>query len=167
MEENKNTKWLKTLAIVIAGFLAITLAFYIAVTIALHQMLNPAYNMKHVDRLIKQQEKNFDQFEKELSEHPFLPKTRPMLVNLVKENSEYKVIVDLKPLEGNENGVNVKIKDNVISIDGALDKKTHKGEEIVDFSQSYYIDEKLLTDKITKEKIDDRYIITIPFKEKY
>ena len=27
---------------------------------------------------------------------------RPMLVNLVKKNNEYKVIVDLKPLENNE-----------------------------------------------------------------
>ena len=124
MEENKYQKWLKILAIAIVGFIMVFAAFYIAVTVALHQLLDPVYNSKHIDKIIKQQERNFEQFERELSEHPFLPKTRPMLVNLVKENDEYKIIVDLKPLEGNENDVNVKIKDNIISIEGSLEKQT-------------------------------------------
>ena len=81
------------------------------------------------------------------------------------DDIDYKVIVDLKPLDGNENGVNVKIRDNVISINGELDKQTHRGEEILNFSQAYYLDEKLLTDKISKEKKGDKYIITIPFKD--
>ena len=165
MTEESAKKWLKILGIIILGFVMIFAAFYIAVTIALHQLLDPVYNSRQIDKLIKQQEKNFEKFEFELGEHPFLPKTRPMLVNLVKENEEYKVIVDLKPLEGNENGVNVKIKDNIISVNGELDKQTHRGEEILNFSQSYYLDEKLNTDKITKEKKGDKYIITIPFKD--
>lgn len=164
MEKYKNKKWLKILVFVILGFIAISAAFYVAVSIALHQMLDPVYNSKQIEKIIKQQEKNFERFEYELGEHPFLPTTRPMLVNLVKENSEYKVIVDLKPLEGNENGVNVKIKNNIISINGELDKQTRRGEEILNFSQSYYLDEKLLTDKISKEKVGNKYIITIPFK---
>ena len=165
MEQNDNKKWLKILVIIILGFVAIFAAFYIAVSMALHQMLDPVYNSKQIEKLIKQQEKNFDKFEYELGTHPFLPKTRPMLVNLVKENNEYKIIVDLKPLEGNENAVNVKIKDNIISVNGELDKQSHHREEILNFSQSYYLDEKLIKDKISKEKNRDKYIITIPFKE--
>lgn len=165
MEENKTSKWLKILGIIILGFVMMFAAFYIAVTIVLHQMLDPAFHSKQIEKLIKQQEKDFERFEFELGEHPFLPKTRPMLVNLVKENDEYRIIVDLKPLEGNENGVDVKIKDNIISVSGKLDKQTHRGEEILNFSQSYYLDEKLITDKITKEKKGDKYIITIPFKD--
>ncbi len=164
MEDNKNQKWIKILVLVILGLVAIFAVFYIAVMLALHQMLDPVYNSKQIEKMIKQQEKNFERFEIELGEHPFLPKTRPMLVNLTKENDEYHIIVDLKPLYGDENGVNVKIKDNVISVDGKLDKQTHRGEEILNFSQSYYLDEKLDTDKITKVKRGDKYIITIPFK---
>ena len=164
MEENQNRKWLKILGIIILGFIMIVISFYIAVSIALHRMLDPVYNSRQIEKLLKQQEKNFEQFEFELGEHPFVPKTRPMLVNLVKENDEYKVIVDLKPLEGNENDVNVKIKDNVISVHGELENNTSLGERILSFSQSYYLDEKLNTDKITKEKKGDKYIITIPFK---
>ena len=165
MEENQNKSWLKILVIVILGFVMIFAAFYIAVTIALHQMLDPVYNSKRIEKLLKQQEKNFEQFEFELGEHPFLPKTRPMLVNLVKENDEYKIIVDLKPLEGNENDVSVKINDNVISVHGELNNRTNNGEKILNFSQSYYLDEKLITDKMTKEKKGDKYIITIPFED--
>ena len=164
MEDNKNQKWIKILVLVILGLVAIFAVFYIAVMLALHQMLDPVYNSKQIEKMIKQQEKNFERFEIELGEHPFLPKTRPMLVNLTKENEEYRIIVDLKPLDGDENGVNVKIKDNVISVDGKLDKQTHRGEEILNFSQSYYLDEKLDTDKISKVKRGDKYIITIPFK---
>jgi HSP20 family molecular chaperone IbpA len=147
------------------GFIVFFIALYAAITIALHQMLDPVYNSRQIEKLLKQQEKNFEQFEFELGEHPFLPKTRPMLVNLVKENDEYKVIVDLKPLEGNEKDVTVKIKDNVISIRGELNKQTTGSEKILNFSQSYYLDEKLETDKISKEKKGDKYIITIPFKD--
>ena len=165
MDENKGKKWLKIMAIVILGFVIIFGAFYAAITMALHQMLNPVYNSKQIEKILKQQEKNFERFEYEMGEHPFLPKHRPMLVNLVKESNKYKVIVDLKPLEGDENGVNVKIDDNVIFINGKLDKQTLRGEEILSFSQSYYLDEKLITDKITKEKNGDKFIITIPFKD--
>ena len=161
MEQHK--KWLKILGIIILGFVMIFAAFYLAITVALHQMLDPVYNSKKIEKLIKQQEKNFEKFEYDLGEHPFLPKTRPMLVNLVKENDEYKIIVDLKPLDGNENKVNVKIKDNIISVNGELDRQTHRGEEILNFSQAYYLDENLQTDKMTKEKKGDKYIITIPF----
>ena len=162
---NENKKWLKILGIILLGLVMIFVLFYTAIIIALHQMLDPVYNSKHIEKLIKQQEKNFEKFEYEMGEHPFLPKTRPMLVNLIKEDSEYKIIVDLKPLEGNENDVNVKIKDNIISINGELDKQTNHGEKILNFSQSYYLDEKLLTDEIKKEKKGNKYIITIPFKD--
>lgn len=161
---NENKKWLKITAYIILGFIIMFTAFYIAVSLALHQMLDPLYHSKQIEKIIKQQERDFEKFEFELGEHPFLPKTRPMLVNLIKEDSEYRIIVDLKPLEGNENGVNVNIKDNIISISGNIDKQTHRGEEILNFSQSYYLDEKLLTDKITKEKQGNKYIVTIPFK---
>ena len=40
-----------------------------------------------------------------------------------------------------------------------------RGEKIISFAQAYYLDEKLETDKIIKEKKGDKYIITIPFED--
>jgi Fe-S-cluster formation regulator IscX/YfhJ len=115
--------------------------------------------------MIQKQEKKFNKIEKDFSDNPFEPKMRPRLVNFVKETNEYKVIVDLKPLDGDENAVNLDIKDNIISISGKLNKKSNSGEKMLNFAQSYYVDEKLDQSKLTKEKKGDRYIITIPLEQ--
>ena len=98
------------------------------------------------------------------NENPFEPKMRPMLVNLVKENNEYKVIVDLKPLGDDEKNVDVSLKDNVITISGDMQQKELRGEKIMNFSQAFYLDEKLISNKISKVKKGNKYIITIPFE---
>ena len=87
-----------------------------------------------------------------------------MLVNLVKEASEYKIIVDLKPLGDDEKNVDVSLKDNVITVSGDMQQKELRGEKIMNFSQAFYLDEKLISNKISKEKKGNKYIITIPFE---
>ena len=163
-DESKKHHWLRIGAIILVSFIVAFLAFYIAMEMMFRKIADPMYSAKRVEKFIQQQEKDFRKLES-MSENPFEPKMRPMLVNLVKENNEYKVIVDLKPLEGNEKGIDVNIKDNVISITGELDNKTMRGEKIISFAQAYYLDEKLETDKIIKEKKGDKYIITIPFED--
>lgn len=168
MLENETTKhhWLRIGAIALMTFIIAFIAFYCAMELMLHRMTDPMYNAKRIEKVMRQQERSFQRIEDKMTaENPFEPKMRPMLVNLVKENNEYKVIVDLKPLENNEKDVNVNIKDHIITVSGELDKKSFTGEKIVNFSQSYYLDEDLDTDNISKERKGDKYIITIPFKD--
>lgn len=165
MENEKKQMIIKIAVVMVVTFIAAFLAFYTALAITVNKLTNPNYYEKRMEKMIKNYEKDMQNFESKLEDNPFVPKSRPMLVNLVKEKNEYKVIVNLKPLEGNEKGVDVKIKNNIVSVNGELEKNTHRGEEIVSFSQSYYLDEELLTDKISKEKLDNKYIITIPFKD--
>lgn len=165
-EETKKHHWLRIGAIVVMSFIIAFLAFYCAMEFMLHRLTNPMYNTKRIEKLIEQQEKSFQRLEHNImDENPFEPRMRPMLVNLVKESSEYKVIVDLKPLESNEKDIKVNIKDHIITISGELDKKSFGGEKIINFSQSYYLDENLETDLISKERKGDKYIITIPFEK--
>lgn len=163
LEETPKHHWLRIVAIIVMTFIVAFLAFYCAMELMLHRMADPMYNAKRMEKVLKQQQRDFKRFEDKMGDNPFEPRMRPMLVNLVKEANEYKVIVDLKPLEGNEKDINVNIKDHIISVSGELDKKSFGGEKIVNFSQAYYLDEDLETDKITKEKKGDKYIITIPF----
>ncbi len=167
MNENETKNhWLKFGAIILTTFIVAFLAFYCAMELMIHRMTDPVYNAKRIEKLMKQQERSFQHIEdKIMNDSPFEPKMRPMLVNLVKENNEYKVIVDLKPVDNNENNINVDIKDNILTVTGELDKKSFDGEKIVNFSQSYYLDEKLMADKMTKEHKGHKYIITIPFQE--
>lgn len=164
-EETKKHHWLRIAAIALMTFIVAFIAFYCVMELMLHRMTDPMYNAKRIEKVMRQQERSFQRIEDKMTEHPFEPRMRPMLVNLVKENNEYKVVVDLKPLENNEKDVKVNIKDHVITVSGEIDKKAFAGEKIINFSQSYYVDEDLQTERITKEKKGDKYIITVPFED--
>ncbi len=163
--EEKKVGWLRVLGIIVITFLVAFLAFFAALEFSLHRMMDPVYHAKKIEKMMRQEQKRIEKFEDKMMENPFEPKMQPMLVNLVKENDEYKVIVDLKPLGGNDKNIKVNLENNVISIYGDMEKKEHRGEEIMSFAQSYYLDEKINSDKMTKEKKGDKYIITIPFEE--
>ena len=163
LEENKKHHWLKVAAIALMVFIIAFLAFYIVMEIMFNKMTDPMYNAKRIEKIVQRQQSDLSKLEEKMMENPFEPKMRPMMVNLVKENNEYKVIVDLKPLDGNENTIKVNFEDKILTISGELDKNLHGSEKIIRFTQSYYLDENLEIEKITKEKKGNKYIITIPF----
>ena len=165
MEEEKKRNLLKILGIITITFIAAFLAFYAAILITFNKMSNPNREMKNIEKFVEMYNKDFQKIEDKLSEHPFVPKSRPMLVNLVKENNEYNIIIDLKQLQGNTQGIDVKISNNIVTVYGEINNETLRGEEMLNFSQSYYLDEDLDTGKISKEKRGEKYIITIPFKD--
>ena len=166
MEEEKKCNLLKLLTGVILGAILLFMAFYFAMELTIRKVTSPEYTIKNIEKMVKAQEREFRKSEKLLlAENPFEPKMRPMLVNLVKEGHEYKVIIDLKPLDGNTNGIDVNVDKNTLTIKGDFDKKMLGTERIMHFSQAYYLDEDLQTDKITKERKGDKYIVTIPFEE--
>ena len=165
MSEERKEHWLKIVAIIIATFIGAFLAFYLAVDISFNRMMSPTYQMKKMEKLMKKEQKRFERMEKHMGANPFEPKLAPMLVSLAKEPEEYKIIVDLRPLDNNENNVNVKLEGNVVTVSGEVEKKEEHREDIMSFSQSYYLDEKIEADKMTKERKGDNYIITIPFED--
>ena len=160
LEENKH-HLLKVIGVIIATFLGAFLAFYLAVDLTLNRMFNPEYQIRKMERTMN----NIQKFDEKMMESPFVPKMLPMLVNLVKEPNEYKVIVDLKSLGDDEKNVDVKLDNNMVTISGDMQKKELKGEKIMNFSQSFYLDEKLIPNKIIKERKGNKYIVTIPFED--
>jgi HSP20 family molecular chaperone IbpA len=162
MEENSRNHWLK---IALITFATSFLAFYLVMEIMIHRITNPIFDMQRIERSVQKDFKRMENYENKLMENPFEPKMRPMLVNLVKEGGEYRVIVDLKPFDGDEKGINVNVEDKVLMVSGELDKKFHGNEKIIRFNQAYYLDDKMELDKISKEKKGDKYIITIPFED--
>lgn len=166
LEEDRNHHpVLKFLGIVLATFIGAYLAFYFVVDTTFNRMTSPEYQMKRMEKMMKYQEKKLHKFEDKMIQNPFEPAMGPMLVNLIKETDEYKIIINLKPLGGDEKNVNLKVDNNVITVSGGIEKNSRSGEKIINFSQAFYLDEELQTDKITKEKKGNKYIITIPFEE--
>ena len=164
-ERNHHPVW-KFLGIVLATFIGAYLAFYFVVDTTFNRMTSPEYQMKRMERMMRHQERKIHKFEdRMLQQNPFDPAVAPMLVNLAKEEGEYKIIVDLKPLDGREDNVNVNLDNNTVTVSGRVEKNGRRGEQIMNFSQAFYLDEKLEADKMTKEKKGNKYIITIPFEE--
>ena len=165
-EETTKHHWLRIGAIALITFIVAFLAFYVVMEIMIHRMTSPSYQVKQMEKLIAKQERDFNRFEHNLMENPFEPKMRPMMVNLVKEPSEYKVIVDLEQLDGDEKAINVVVNGDELTIKGQMDKKIRNSEKIINFTQTYYLDEKLEESKIVKERKGNKYIVTIPFISK-
>ena len=159
-EENKHHLF-KVIGVIVATFLGAFLAFYLAVDLTLNRMFNPEYQIRKMEKTMN----NIQRFDERMMESPFVPKMSPMLVNLVKEANEYKIIVDLKPLGDDEKNVDVKLDNNIITVSGDMQKKELRGEKIMNFSQSFYLDEKLMPNKIVKERKGNKYIVTIPFED--
>ncbi len=159
-EENKHHLF-KVIGVIVATFLGAFLAFYLAVDLTLNRMFNPEYQIRKMEKTMN----NIQRFDERMMESPFVPKMSPMLVNLVKESNEYKIIVDLKPLGDDEKNVDVKLDNNIITVSGDMQKKELRGEKIMNFSQSFYLDEKLMPNKIVKERKGNKYIVTIPFED--
>lgn len=61
--------------------------------------------------------------------------------------------------------VDVKLDNNMVTISGDMQKQEVRGEKIMNFSQSFYLDEKLIPNKIIKERKGNKYIVTIPFED--
>lgn len=165
MSEERKEHWLKIVAIIIATFIGAFLAFYIAVDISFNRIMSPSYQMKKMEKMIKKEERKLQHITENMGENPFEPKLAPMLVNLIKEPTEYKIVVDLNHLDNDEKNVNVTITDNIVTVSGEIEKKEQHREDIMSFSQSYYLNEKIEADKMTKERKGNRYIITIPFED--
>ncbi len=130
----------------------------------LRKFANPFYEAEKMERILHKQEQEFEKYALKNMENPFVPKMRPMMVNLVKELNEYKVIVDLTPFDGNDEDIDINVQGDELVVRGELDKKVRGTEKIINFTQTYYLDEKIDENNITKERKGNRYIITIPFK---
>ena len=161
-EEVRKNLWLWILGTVLTTFLVLFLAFYLAMSLVANKIHDPEYRMKKFEKMLAKQEHRLENYQDRMMDNPFQPKMRPMLVNLTRENGEYRVIVDLKPFDNDPSGINVNLDGNVLTINGELDKKFHGNEKIINFRQAYFLDEKLDIDKMTTEQKGDKYIITIP-----
>ena len=164
MNEETKHEWLKIGTIALVTFLVSYLAFCIALKHHSKKIHNPYYQAERLEKYIEKQERDFDKYMLNEMENPFMPKMRPMFVNLVKETNEYKVIVDLTQIE-DEEALNVDIKDNELTVKGEFDKNVRGTEKIINFMQTYYLDEKLDEENISRERKGNKYIITIPFKD--
>ena len=139
------------------------LAFYVVTDWYFKSMLNPVHQMKRMDKAIERHNREMEKsFKKAFDGSQRMQERANKIIKLEQSDDEYKVIVDLIPLNENERNVEVKINGDILTvkaagIHGLFDKKS-----IMEFIQSYRFNDDVDLSKLTKKRKGDSYIITIP-----
>ncbi len=169
-EKKDSECWIKYLVISLATFFGAFLAVYFVLDNMMDRYVPRMYpppgimNDKDMERFIKQQ----DELMKDMEKLP--PIVAPLFNNPVKiqtfqEDDDYKIIIDLKPFNGDEKAITFNATANSIKISGKSDKKMKNGEKDISFMQSFSLPQKIDVNDIKTEKRGNNYIITLPIED--
>lgn len=145
-------------------FLGAYAAFYVVSDWHFKRMLDPAYQMRRMDRAIMREEKQFDKMaKKEWQRQNRMERDASQFIHAEKTNDAYKIIIDLRPFDNNEKNIEVRTEGNTLIINAAGERNVRHKQEIIKYSQAFAFTEDIDTKNITKVREGNHYIITVPF----
>ena len=155
--------WLKFALLLLAVFLGCYLTSYYLLDRAHHKYYTPVRPIHNIDNVLREQDKMFDEMEA-IDLSTLLPPNTPV-VQTFKKDDTYKIVVDLKPFNGEPSNIKTDITPDRISIYGEKMSKKRNSETDYAFSQSFMLPEKINPKAVTKEKVKGKYIITLPIED--
>ena len=144
-------------------FLGAFLAFYVVADWHFKRMFDPAVQMRQMDRMIQNDARRMDKFiQTQGRQIRRMEQKSENFINITREPDKYKITVDLRPFDNNENNVEVTAKDNILTINaaGASNKRGH--EKILKISQNYMFDDDVNLKDITKTREGNELVIYVP-----
>lgn len=165
MNEHKTHCLLKYLGLVLATILGAFLAFYFVLNTTINHLMSPYYTMNQMDKMIERENNEFMKddipifgLNKEQYKHH-------EIITLMRTPEAYKFIIDLKPFHGNVNAINIETKNGQITINGEISTNKKHEKSLAKISQTYLLENGANYNKISKKKIDNNYIITVPIED--
>ncbi len=165
MNEHKTHCLLKYLGLVFATILGAFLAFYFVLNKTINHFMSPYYTMNQMDKMIERENNEFMKddipifgLNKEQYKHH-------EIITLMRTPEAYKFIIDLKPFHGNINAINIETKNGQITINGEISTNKKHEKSLAKISQTYLLENGANYNKISKKKIDNNYIITVPIED--
>lgn len=159
--------WLKYLGIVCATLVGSFLAFYVVADCALNYVLSPAYAFNEFDEMNSRMSRDFDKMNSDfdkMAKHE-MSFTHKSGVEFIQTPEAYKFIVDLTPFEGNTEDIKVDVDGRKITISGEANYNKNNVESYTKMRQTYTLSNKAKVDKLSKKKVDNKYIITVPIED--
>lgn len=154
---------LKHLLYGLLGLIGAFLAFYVVTDWYFKAMLNPVHQMKRMDRAIERRDREMEKtFQKAFKGSERLEERANQVIRLEQKNDEYKILVDLVPLNNDDKNVDVKVNGNILTVKAAGIHGIGNKKSIVEFTQSYMFGDDVDLKNITKERKGDTYVITVP-----
>jgi len=165
-ENNCTWECKKLFLIAFMTFLGSFLAFYVL----MHQTMVHIFIPQHKNKILverqfmKNIERDFEIFKYNPTKNLKDFDNKISAIQTVKNDNEYVIFIDLKKFNNNEKNISFGINGNIVNISGRLIKNKRNKEISYYFAESFEVPEKIDTNKIKKEKINNNYIITIPIE---
>lgn len=165
----KNRKW-NYIGIILATLLGSFLAFYFVASCTVNHFISHAYMMKQMRKMEKIGMHDFNKMDKAFSKDfndiqiNGLTK-RKSTIELYKTPDAYKFVVDLTPFQGNSDVVKIDTKGRELQISAESAFNKNNTEAFTKMSQTYMLSPEAKLDKLSKKKVDGKYIITVPIED--
>ena len=145
-------------------FLGAFCAFYVVTDWHLKRMLTPPFHNEFMkgEQMIKKQMQEMD---KAMKPERALLRKSANIIHLEQNAEEYKVLIDLRAFDNNENNLQVSANGNILTISGRSIRKSKNNEQISEFQQNYMFGDNVQLAQMQKETNGNYYVITIPIKE--
>lgn len=138
-------------------FLGAFCAFYVVSDWHFKRMMHPPY--AKIDRMLKKEMRDMDKIFR--AEKEFNAKAANV-IHLEQGKDAYRILIDLRAFDNNENNVKVGSNGNILTINGQSIKKSRRNEQISEFQQSYMFGDNVNLKEMTRETKGHYYIVTIP-----
>lgn len=154
-----NHPLMKTLFI---GFLIFTGAYCAFYTVADWYMKNFIAPQPFPPRMEKMFKNDMREMDRMFKNERFIPQKSAGVIHLEQSKDAYKVLIDLRAFDNNENNVQVLTNGNLLTINGRTIKKSKHNEQISEFQQNYMFGNNVKLKELTKSTNGNYYTITIP-----
>ena len=141
-------------------FLGAFCAFYVIADWHFKRFFSPQFmNPSRMERMARNDMRAVDKMFKESKD---FSRKSAHVIHLEQAKDFYKVIIDLRAFDNNENNVQVSTNGNILTINGRSIRKSKNNEQISEFQQNYMFGNNVRLSDMSKETNGNYYIITIP-----
>jgi len=155
----------KTIFISLLVFFGAFAAFYVVTDWNFKRMLDPAVQMRKVEKMMQHDERQMDKMmNRRFKDDMVQPKDIQKFIRVEKTPQNYKITIDLRPFDNDEKNIEVSTNGNALLVTAAGERRKHGQKEIVRVSQNIAFDDDVDLSKINKIREGSEYVIVVPLE---
>ncbi len=145
-------------------FLGAFCAFYTVADWHFKSMMRPGIGAfpGRMEHMMKKEMRAMDNM---FAEEGRLSKKAGNIIHLKQTKDFYKIAIDLRAFDNNENNVQVTTSGNILTVNGRSIRKSKHNEQISEFQQQYMFGSNVKLSDLTKSTEGNYLIITIPINQ--
>lgn len=160
-----NHPLMKTLMTGLLIFLGAFCAFYTVADWHIKNMFARTFRPPFHNRMERMIEKDMKTMDNMMKKEYNFSRKAANVIHLEQTKDFYKILIDLRAFDNNENNVQVTTNGHILTINGRSIRKSKNNEQISEFQQNYLFGDNVQLPDLTKETEGNYLVITIPIRE--